>query len=157
MLEALSSCGCEVRVYGLGEQSSTGNLRFLAVDSGRFIEDLATSRALITTAGNQLLGEALYLGKPVLAIPEERNYEQQINGHFLEMTGAGWSVEAGRISEKTVRSFMENIDRFQYRGDLGRLYGNPAARAVIQRYLSDKKPFRPRSAVGVPVQGWLRA
>ena len=70
-LEALAACGREVRVYGLGAQpSASGNLRFLAVDERRFMEDLATCTAVVSTAGNQLVGEALYLGKPVLVMPE---------------------------------------------------------------------------------------
>jgi uncharacterized protein (TIGR00661 family) len=157
MLEALNACGCEVRVYGLGVFPPSGHLRFLAVHPERFVEDLATSRALITTAGNQLVGEALYLRKPILASPEKGNYEQSINGHFLEMTGAGWSVETDRFSGETVRSFMQNLDRFRYLGDIRRLYGNPAARATVLEYLPEKKPSYPRSPLGLPVKGWASA
>ena len=59
IMEALENCGCEVRIYGLGARPSAGNLRFRDVDMFRFVEDLATSRALVSTAGNQLFGEAL--------------------------------------------------------------------------------------------------
>ena len=46
--------------------------------------------AVVSTAGNQLVGEALYLGKPVLVMPERVNFEQAINAHYLEQSGAGW-------------------------------------------------------------------
>lgn len=63
VFRALEACGCEVRIYGLGPQRSIGRLKFREIDMHRFVDDLATSRALISTAGNQLIGEALYLEK----------------------------------------------------------------------------------------------
>jgi uncharacterized protein (TIGR00661 family) len=90
-LSALAATGVETRVYGLGAQPARGALTFHAVDEHRFLEDLATCRALVSTAGNQLVGEAMYLGKPCLAQPEERNFEQSVNAHFLEKSGAGWA------------------------------------------------------------------
>lgn len=79
----------EVRMYGLGAQPRRGNLVFRDIDEHRFLEDLATCDAMISTAGNQLVGEALYLAKPVLVLPEARNFEQYINAHFLARSGAG--------------------------------------------------------------------
>ncbi len=157
MLEALDSCGCEVHVYGLGESAPSGRLRFFQVEPRRFVEDLVTSRALVTTAGNQLVGEALYLRKPILAIPENGNYEQSINGHFLEMTGAGWSVETDCFSKEIVGSFMLNLDRFRYQGDIKRLCGNMEALATVQKYLPRKKLFYPASPLGLPTEGWAQA
>ena len=60
-LEALAAGPRPVKVYGLGEQPPSGVLQFKGVHPRRFIEDLATSCALVSTAGNQLVGEALYL------------------------------------------------------------------------------------------------
>lgn len=140
LLEALSQCGCEVRIYGLGVQPTAGSLRFFDVDVLRFVEDLATSRALISTAGNQLVGEALYLEKPVLAIPEPGNYEQQINAHFLRQSGAGTSVEMESIAPDQVRQFLDRLDKFRGRIDRDRLYGNAKALSIIRQYLEEPSP-----------------
>jgi len=42
------------------------SLSFHPVDNDAFVRDLVTCEAAITTAGNQLIGEAFHLGKPVL-------------------------------------------------------------------------------------------
>jgi len=136
LLDALQGAGCEVRIYGLGARPSMKNLRFHAVDAFRFVEDLASSRALICTAGNQLVGEALYLGKAVLAIPEKNNYEQYINAHFLQESGAGMTVELDDIASSHVRTFCDKLDIFGQKIDRKRQYGNPVAKAIIQKYLN---------------------
>jgi uncharacterized protein (TIGR00661 family) len=92
VLQALSQSGLPVRVYGLGERAQLSNVTFCPIHQQRFVDDLAGSRAVVCAAGNQLLGESLYLGKPVLAIPESQHHEQLINAHFLERMGAGMSV-----------------------------------------------------------------
>lgn len=154
LLDILSEGGGEIRVYGLGERPPSGALRFFDVDEARFIEDLATCRALVTTAGNQLVGEALFLGKPVLALPERGNHEQAINGHFLETSGGGRAMDPGLISGPAVDAFMRNLDEFRYRGDVARLHGNPAAWAAVRKHLQGEKPLLPRRPFGIPVKTW---
>ncbi|UJR84336.1 Hypothetical protein I5071_64150 [Sandaracinus amylolyticus] len=107
-LDALARCGAPVRVYGLGAQRSQGRLSFLPVHPTRFVDDLATARGLVTTAGNQLVGEALWLTKPVLAIPEPGNHEQRINAWFLERTGAGRRIEIEQLDASWVRRFLDD-------------------------------------------------
>jgi uncharacterized protein (TIGR00661 family) len=137
VLEALHSCGKEVRVYGLGSRPSEGRLSFHPIDEGRFVDDLANCECLIAGAGNQLLGEALYLGKPVLAIPESRHHEQRINSHFLEQLGGGRAVFVEALEPGDIRQFLRQVDRFRANIQNARscLDGLPAAAAVIDRYL----------------------
>ena len=82
-IEALADCGLPVKVYGLGQRDSVGNVSFHAIDERRFVEDLAGCRALVSAAGNQLIGESLHLGKPLLALPERAHAEQMMNSYFL--------------------------------------------------------------------------
>lgn len=150
VLEALAACGREVRVYGLGAQPAQGRLTFRAIAEAPFLEDLATCSALVTTAGNQLVGEALYLRKPVLALPEAQNYEQFINAHFLAQEGAGQWVELEELTARDVRFFLSRLDEFRARINPARLNGLPAALATIARYLPSSAsprttPARPRT------------
>ena len=135
LIRALQECGCEVRVYGLGARPPLGSVRFCDVDAFRFAEDLATCRALICTAGNQLVGEALYLGKPVLGMPERGNFEQHINGHFLQDSGTGTSVRMSKIAPVHLHDFLRRLDEFRAKIDRERLYGNPKALDIIKNHL----------------------
>jgi uncharacterized protein (TIGR00661 family) len=134
VLEALRACGREVRLYGLGPRPAEGNLRFLAVDERRFVDDLASCDAVVSTAGNQLVGEALYLGKPMLVLPEARNFEQAVNAHFLEQSGAGWA-ESGRLEAERVGAFLEQREAFRAAIHPDRIYGNKAAVRALERAL----------------------
>ena len=135
VFRALEACGCEVRIYGLGAQRSIGRLKFREIDMNRFVDDLATSRALISTAGNQLIGEALYLEKPVLAMPEYCNHEQRINGHFLRDSGAGMTVGMEQMTPLYTRYFMKHCEMFRSRIDRQNIHGNTTALNIINQYL----------------------
>lgn len=135
ILRQLNACGVEVRVYGLGAQAASGNLRFMATGLQRFAEDLATCRALVSTAGNQLVGEALFLGKPVLAMPEPGNREQQINAHFLAQSGAGLAVAMGHLHGDHLRRLLDDDGLSLRPGDRRRLCGNPQALEIVERHL----------------------
>jgi len=152
--DALAECGCETHIYGLGARPARGSLRFFEVDAYRFVEDLAASRALISTAGNQLVGEALYLRKPVLAMPERGNYEQHINAHFLEQCGGGMTCSMDTFSGLTARRFLKTFREPLTSVNRERLYGNPAALHIIERYLQPSRinmrtSVRPESAEGL--------
>ncbi len=139
VLNALSGCGRQVRIYGLGRQPDRGTLRFKQVDPHGFVEDLATGEALVTTAGNQLVGESLFLGKPVLALPEPGNFEQHLNGYLLEQSGAGAIAAAELLESEDVIEFLSRIEEYRSRIDRKRLYGNPVVLSILNSYL-DRVP-----------------
>jgi uncharacterized protein (TIGR00661 family) len=144
LLPALAASGREVRLYGLGEREPHGQLRFLPIDQRRFVDDLASCAAVISTAGNQLVGEALHLGKPLLVLPEPRNFEQAVNGHFLEQSGAGW-CETGRLTPARLGTFLERLDELRAR--IQPVSGNQAALDALERQLDSRIPERDTAPV----------
>ena len=142
VLESLSQCGWPVRVYGLGNCSAVGQLSFHAIDERRFVNDLAGCAGLFSAAGNQLLGEALYFGKPVFAIPEEMHHEQQINAHFLTQMGAGDWMTAESFRAERLDRFLNQLDDYRQHlaGVAGTINGTPDALDAIERAL--QKPSR---------------
>lgn len=144
-LRVLAECGVEVRIYGPGKRPDEGNLRFCEVDVQRFAEDLATCRGLVTTAGNQLVGEALYLGKPVLAFPEPGNREQEINAHFLARAG-GIVTPFDQLETSHVRRLLDGARESITSIDRQRLCGNDIALGVIHRYLAAASASTPAPA-----------
>ena len=153
VLAALADCGREVRIYGLGEAPDRGPLRFRPIDVEGFADDLASCRGLVTTAGNQLIGEAQYLGKPVLAMPERGNPEQEINAHFLRQSGTGMAVEMDAFTADHVRALLADAERLVARIDRRRLCGNSVALAQVQRYLpaATPEPSAPPPKLSIPI------
>lgn len=132
VLSALSGCGLSVHVYGHGAREPNGSLSFRAVDAQAFAEDLASSAGLVTTAGNQVVGEALYLKKPVLAYPEPGNFEQHINAFFLGQSGQGLSYPVEEFSSALIREFVDAIPALADRIRPERLNGNRVTLSAIE-------------------------
>ena len=112
-IAALVDCGMPVKVYGLGHRQSVGDVSFHAIDEKSFVEDLASCHAVISAAGNQLIGESLFLGKPMLVLPERAHAEQLMNSHFLKDMGCGSFSLLETVDEKVVRDFLDQLDRFR--------------------------------------------
>jgi uncharacterized protein (TIGR00661 family) len=89
----LERAGVECRVYGMRraiqEEQVEGNVRYRPFSEEGFIADLASARAVVAGGGFTLMGEAVYLGKPMLAIPVGRQFEQILNSRYLERLGYG--------------------------------------------------------------------
>lgn len=135
VLDTLRSSGIETRIYGLGTRPDKDNLRFRAISETGFLADLTSCRALIATAGNQLLGEALYLRKPVLALPESRHFEQIINSHFLRTGGGGDWLNAADFNPGRLQGFLDRADEYRGGVDRDRLKGNDVVLQTIRRHL----------------------
>jgi uncharacterized protein (TIGR00661 family) len=112
VLDALAAAGVPVRVYGLGRRDPVGGVSFHDVDERRFIADLAGCRGVVAAAGNQLIGEAIHLGKPLLVLPERAHAEQTINAHFLTAEGCGEFVPLERVDTAAVRGFLDRRETF---------------------------------------------
>jgi len=92
-------------VYGSGQEGVRGNLQFKAFSSDGFLRDLAACRSVIATAGFTLISEALYLGKPYLAMPMHGQFEQQLNALCLEEIGCG--LNAGVVNHDVIKNFFD--------------------------------------------------
>ncbi|MDB4944215.1 MAG: hypothetical protein JWP97_3749 [Labilithrix sp.] len=91
--KALADTGLECRIYGmrrgLTSEQVEGNLRFQPFSEDKFIDDLASCKAVIAGGGFTLMGEAVYLHKPMLAVPLAHQFEQVLNARYLELEGFG--------------------------------------------------------------------
>jgi len=76
---------------------------------GDFADALSRCKGVIAPAGHQLLSEALYLGKPVLAFPQKGQYEQKVNARMLEKSGYGIHGRFYRM-KKDLSRFLKRID-----------------------------------------------
>ena len=70
-------------------RSVEGNLRYRPFSEAGFIDDLRTARGVIAGGGFTLMGEAVYLHKPMLAVPLGGQFEQVLNARYLEAEGYG--------------------------------------------------------------------
>lgn len=114
----LEATGLECRIYGLRrdltEDQVEGNLRYRPFSEATFIDDLASCRGVLANAGFTLMGEAVYLHKPMLAIPLQRQFEQILNARYLEREGYGMSAEDSAELDLLPR-FLDRLPEFEAR------------------------------------------
>jgi uncharacterized protein (TIGR00661 family) len=136
--ETLQASGLECRIYGmrrdLAEEVVLGNLRFQPFSEDKFIDDLASARAVIAGGGFTLMGEAVYLRKPMLAIPLARQFEQVLNARYLELEGYGRHAET-LDDPRTVPDFLNAIPGCEEKLATYEQDGNEKIKGAIDEWL----------------------
>ena len=150
-LDLLRRDGRSYTVYNFPlptEPAQHPNVVFKRASVAGFLEDLASSRAILCTAGFTLISEALYLGKPLLAVPNRGIFEQTINALFLQREDLGMSVIGRALTAADLDAFHKNMDRYAGRLQSRRDSGNKEAVSAIEAVLSSTGPSV--HALGLP-------
>jgi len=110
LLPVLRRLGHEFRVYGMGRVGKEGNVTLREFSEAGFVEDLRTARAVIAGGGFTVLSEALSLGVPVLSVPIELQFEQELNARYLAHLGYGaW---APSLDRDVIEAFLARTDEY---------------------------------------------
>jgi len=113
LVETLRKSGLPARIYGMRrditEDLVEGNLTYRPFSETGFIDDLRTCRGVIAGGGYTLMGEAVYLHKPLLSVPVEGQFEQVLNALYL--TQMGYGLYAKKLDEGVVQDFLARIPR----------------------------------------------
>jgi uncharacterized protein (TIGR00661 family) len=137
--EILARSGCECRIYGLRrdlrDDVVEGNLRFRPFSEAGFIDDLRTARGVIASGGFTLMGEAVYLHRPMLAVPVRKQFEQVLNARYLESEGYGLATD--EITDARIGEFLERLPDFQRRLADYRQDGNKDLLAKLDQVLGE--------------------
>ncbi len=149
---ALRLLDMPVVVYGTRHRGVHDHLDFRAPSVEGFVRDLANCRAVLSTAGNQLIGEAIHFGKPVLALPE-RAFEQRLNAHMIETMGVGMRGDLMTLTPSDIDRFLGNDDWYRSNMSAHRGDGRAQAIATLQAHIGElsrqRKPARHAPARGV--------
>src|SRR5512133_3644591 len=109
--DVLARSGRECRVYGLRRDLAAdereGNVVHRPFSEATFVEDLRTARAVLSGGSFTLMSEAVYLHKPMLAVPVRKQFEQILNARYLEALGYGRAAE--EITAAELGTFLERL------------------------------------------------
>jgi uncharacterized protein (TIGR00661 family) len=110
-IETLKKIRKKFIVYGFNEEKIDRNITFKKASQDGFLKDLANCEGVIANAGFSLMSEALYLEKPYLAIPVKGQFEQVINGYYLEKFGYGkyWD----ELDREKIEAFLFNLESYR--------------------------------------------
>jgi uncharacterized protein (TIGR00661 family) len=126
LVAALRACGRQCRVYGLRRNLEhevvEDNLVYRPFSEQGFIDDLSSAHAVVAAGGFTLMGEAVFLRKPMLAVPLENQFEQVLNARYLVREGYG-ATEPAITDADQIQAFLETV---------------PACRAALARVEHDR-------------------
>jgi uncharacterized protein (TIGR00661 family) len=151
LLDRLRETGVECRVYGvrrgIREEQREGTLRFRPFSDAGFVEDLRTARGVVANGGFTLLGEAVYLHRPVLSIPVRKQFEQVLNARYLEREGYG--LAADEVTAEVLGRFLERVPELRRNLEAYHQDGNRALFGKLDDLLAEVE----RGAAGPPRPG----
>ncbi len=105
LIPAMLAQNAEFVVYGFGDRPKLENITFVGWDQNRFLKDFASCNAVITNGGFTLITEALALKKPILSLPIIGQFEQVLNGYYLQKLGLGMC--SYETNAEVIREFIE--------------------------------------------------
>jgi uncharacterized protein (TIGR00661 family) len=136
--ETLKRLGVPARIYGLRrdltEDLVDENLTYRPFGEAGFIDDLRTARAVVAGGGFTLLSEAVFLRKPVLSVPVERQFEQVLNALYVQELGYG--AYARRLDETVLRDFLARVPEHARALEGYAQDGNAVALATLDEQLA---------------------
>ena len=139
-------------IYGADRDCSEGHVTFKAFSQQGFLNDLASCKAVMATAGFTLMTESFYLRKPYLALPMRGQFEQEINAFLLARLKYG--INLRRTNSEAVGHFLYRLPDFVENLKTYQARDNSAIKARLAELLDDNcalaKDFHRKRARLIP-------
>ena len=111
LMEELKKLDHEFIIYGFHKDEVDENLTYRSFNEDQIYEDMRTAKAIIVNGGFTMISEAIYLKKPIYSTPAHKNFEQILNGFYVEKLGFGETHES--LDVEKIESFLNNLDKYQ--------------------------------------------
>lgn len=111
LVEQLKSLNEKFIVYGFNKDEVDENLTYKLFNENEFYNDLASAKAVICNGGFTFISEAISLKKPIYSVPAIGNFEQTLNGFYVQKLGYGEYHE--EMSPKKVEKFLKMLPKYQ--------------------------------------------
>ena len=136
LIPALHNCPNENFIYyGCGEDKKDKNIHYKKFLETEFIQDFISAKAVITNGGFTLIGEAVYLHKPIFCNPIDKHYEQYLNSEMVEKLGYGRYTKS--ITAAEIQDFIEHLPQYRKKLRKYQQEGNAALFAKLTGILEE--------------------
>jgi uncharacterized protein (TIGR00661 family) len=109
-------------VYGFNKEEVDGNLTYKLFNEDVFYDDLASAKAVVCNGGFTFISEAITLKKPIYSVPAKGNFEQVLNGYYVQRLGYGEYHEV--MSVNRLAKFLKKLPKYQERLSKVKKYNN---------------------------------
>ena len=83
---------------------------------------MASAKAVVCNGGFTFISEAITLKKPIYSVPAIGNFEQTLNGYYVQKLGYGEYHED--MSPKKLERFLKRLDKYQNKLNNVKRYNN---------------------------------
>jgi len=138
LIDVLHQVGVPCRAYGmhgLTQPIRSRNVTLCPFSDAAFIADVASAQAVIAGAGFTLMTEAIYLGKPMLAVPFAGQFEQILNANYLARLGYG--ERSAELTAAELRNFLWKLPMYRARLSTFRHDGNRELLHSVRQALAE--------------------
>lgn len=98
-------------VFGMNTEKVEGNITYKNYNIDEWLKYLEGAKAVIGTAGLSLITECLYLKKPYLAEPVQKQTEQLINAQYLKKNNYG--TYTYNFTAEDFYRFRDNLPQYE--------------------------------------------
>ena len=109
-------------VYGFNKEEVDGNLTYKLFNEDVFYDDLASAKAVVCNGGFTFITEAITLKKPIYSVPAKGNFEQVLNGYYVQRLGYGEYHEV--MSVNRLAKFLKKLPKYHERLSQVKKYNN---------------------------------
>ena len=132
--EILKKMRIKTIIYGFNANKKIENITLKKFNEKEFINDLINCKAVICSAGFTLLSEAIYLKKPILAIPIKEHFEQILNARYIEENNYGMCAK-----DFTTESFVSFITQIRNYKTKSYNPGNKELNSTLKKIIKREK------------------
>ena len=111
LMEELKKLDHKFIVYGFNKDEIDKNLTYREFNENQIFEDMRTAKAIIVNGGFTMISEAIYLKKPIYSTPAHKNFEQILNGFYVEKLGYGEYHDD--LDVEKIEKFLNNLEKYQ--------------------------------------------
>ena len=111
LMEELKEINEEFILYGFDKDEQDKNLTYRKFNEDQIYEDMASAKAVIVNGGFTMISEAIHLKKPIYSTPAKKNFEQILNGFYVEKLGYGEMHD--NLNGENIRGFLNNLDTYK--------------------------------------------
>ncbi|WP_298316442.1 MJ1255/VC2487 family glycosyltransferase [uncultured Aquimarina sp.] len=98
-------------LYGFNKEEVHRNASLKKFSETEFIDNFRTAKAVFCNGGYSFISEALFLNKPICTVPIKNQFEQYLNGSYIEKLGYGKMLKDFEL--EGIQDFLNDLSIFQ--------------------------------------------
>lgn len=122
LMEKLKILNEKFIVYGFNKDETDENLTFRNFNEDQFFQDLANAKAVVSNGGFTFITESIALKKPIFSVPAQGNFEQILNGFYVQKLGYGEFHKYMDVAK--LATFLKRLPKYQEKLNTVKTYDN---------------------------------